>query len=528
MQFALFAIACGPPPLTIEQAEPPSNPTLGDEVWPGTHRSSYAQASTPLAGPETGATADHIGLSGTPVTVSFSAPYEDGSRVGWATEVGLDAAILKFDHDAFTVVDRYVPAEREDDPPTVPVGISGAYTLVDAQGQFVVGRTRFVSIFGDATPGEASSPITLRRRLFVPDSAFCGPDDIIAGMTATFDGHLAFATELGNLFVLPLDATDDDLTDLPVISVNDCAAGEPTEVVGNSLAADEDGGIYLVSSAQMYRFDWDGTSLRERWRAPYLTDGLVSPLRLSPGSGSTPSLMGTGPDQDRFVVITDGQTLMHLVLFWRDEIPEGWEPIAPGRDPRIACEVPVRFGDPEATTSISEQSVAVRGYGAVVVNNLVDDPTLVGDDLAIVQNIVSALEGGDPAKAPRGVERIDWDPRRQICETVWVNETVSIPNGIPSISAASELVYGIEQRDGAWGLGGLDWETGESVLFAPSQPTLCDEAALGPLAAFPSITETLERLPASCENATYAATTVGPDGVVYTGTFFGVSRYTPE
>ena len=39
--------------------------------------------------------------------------------------------------------------------------------------------------------------------------------------------------------------------------------------------------------------------------------------------------MGSG-DDDRLVVITDGQPLMHLVFLWRDAIPEDWvgEPLA--------------------------------------------------------------------------------------------------------------------------------------------------------------------------------------------------------
>ena len=139
--------------------------------------------------------------------------------------------------------------------------------------------------------------------------------------------------------------------------------------------------------------------------------------------------------------ITDGQNLMNLVLFWRDDIPADWEPIAPGKDRRIACEIPIRFGVPDVTESCSEQSVAVRGYSAVVVNDLLRDPTINEPSespfAAIAQNLVSALEGGIPAKAPIGFERVDWDPESQTCASIWANTTVSVPNGIPSISEAS-------------------------------------------------------------------------------------------
>ena len=142
-------------------------------------------------------------------------------------------------------------------------------------------------------------------------------------------------------------------------------------------------------------------------------------------------LRATPSADDRFVVITDGQALMNLVLFWRDEVPEGWEPIAPGKDPRIACEIPVDFGT-GATEAISEQSVAVRGYSAIVVNDLLTDPTInppSGPLDAVAQNTVSALEGGIPDKAPFGFERIDWDPVTQTCSTIWAKSDISVPNG---------------------------------------------------------------------------------------------------
>lgn len=34
-----------------------------------------------------------------------------------------------------------------------------------------------------------------------------------------------------------------------------------------------------------------------------------------------------------------------------------------------------------------------------------------------------------------------------------------------------------------------------------------------------------ERLPASCENSFCAAAEVGPDGALYQGTWYGVTRY---
>jgi hypothetical protein len=519
--------------------EPLCSTAFGDTVWSGSHRASYAQGSSAFPGPTDSATttSEHLVSpgAGIPVVLSFSTPYEDGGRSVWSTVTGADAAVIKIDHETFDIIDWYVPAQREDDPPDFTLGLSGAYTAIDSKNRFIVGRTRFVGFYLDGVEGDRSSPIELEKRIFMPDEVFCNEDDVIAGMSLTYDGYLAFATELGNLFVISPDADPDNLGQVPVVSTNEnCATADEAdlEIVSNSVAVDESGGIYVLTSEAMYRFDWDGSGLTRAWRAAYdSAEEVPSPIRLGPGSGSTPSLMGTEADDDRFVVITDGQGLMNLVLFWRDDVPEDWQPIAPGKDPRIACEVPVDYGT-GATQAISEQSVAVRGYAAVVVNDLLTNPTINPPSMlglgAVAQNTVSALEGGIPEKAPFGFERIDWDPETRTCSTVWANSDISVPNGIPSISEASGLVYGAGQRDGQWGLEGLDFQTGASRVWVEAGPGTCLPEHMAILSILPGVGEVLTQVPDSCENSFYAATTIGPDGMVYQGTLNGVTRHVPQ
>ncbi len=93
--------------------------------------------------------------------------------------------------------------------------------------------------------------------------------------------------------------------------------------------------------------------------------------------------MGTSRSEDRFVVITDGQKQVHLDLMWRDKIPADWEPVRPGANRRIACEVPVDFGQPPGTPSLNEQSVLIRGTSAVLVNNLQGYDELIGRPAAV-------------------------------------------------------------------------------------------------------------------------------------------------
>ena len=496
---------CSTPP-AADGAEPPCNPHLAASPWAGNHRNSYAQASSPFPGPTGPAeqiNVDHDGFSSAPIVLSFSPRYRDGKRVIWASTVGLTNEILKIDPTTVTVIDKYIPQVEEGAGPGTN-SVSGAYNLVDADNHLHVGQATALEVYGDAVPGKRESTIALLRRFNLPASALCG-DDRVVGITMTYDGQIAFATENGVVGVVPRQPKRMTAKHLRTFSINgkDCAGGPDgqLETVSNSIAADENGGLYVVSSHAMYRIDWKRGRLALAWRSGYKGAGGSGGGRLGAGSGSTPTLMGTAADDDRFVVITDGQQLMHLVLMWRDKIPRGWHPIRKGADRRIACEIPVTFGDESADRSLSEQSVLVRGHSAVVVNNLQQLDPVTGQLPSQVAPY-SQLLSGLPGNAPAGIERFDWDPRTKTCGVAWSNPAVSIPNGIPTMSAATNMIYGIGSRGGVWTLEGLDWDTGDETLTVETT-------------AFPT------------SNSFYAATTIGPGGTVWTGNFGGVTRFQP-
>lgn len=519
-------------------SEPPCNPHLAQSRWSASHRGSYAQGSSPNRGLESGRVdTRHVDLPGTPIQIQFSDAYPDGGRAAWGSLI--DAfdrrVVFKAGVNSGRLIDLYVPEEREDDPPAAATGgITGAYNMLDRGGRFIVPRQRFFDVFEDGTKDRVNSPIALRKRYFLPERAFCGAEDVLVGATMTYDGYIAFATERGVVGTVPRKPPQMTDANLNTIAINeDCdAPDDQLETVSNNIAADEKGGIYVVTSSMMRRFDHDASKnrLTDRWRARYDAGSEVSEIRLGTGSGSTPSLMGTKRGQDRFVVITDGQDLMHLDLFWRDRPPKDWKGMGGDRPRRMACEYPVRFGDPNATTSLSEQSVAVRGYGSLLVNNELDFdfPDGLTGTLRTAQ---AALRGGDPDAAPKGMERIDWNPRKQRCRSVWGNPKVSVPNGIPSISGRSGTAYGIEQRAGAWGVGGLNWRTGKSRFFARSEQQGCSDEALaifGETGILPILQPTLDELPGSCQNSFYAATEIGPSRSIWTGTFYGMTIYRPD
>jgi len=229
--------------------------------------------------------------------------------------------------------------------------------------------------------------------------------------------------------------------------------------VRNGFAIDPSGGIYIASQAHMHKVVWTGSGLSispadGAWTAPYLNDW-------GHGTGATPSLMGFGLE-DRFVVITDGQPLMQVVLFWRDAIPDDWQALAEAPDRRIAGMQPAHMGNAEIQAIQSEQSVVVAGYGALVVNNNARNAPWYLPERA--RMLLVSFLGNQLEYQPYGVQKFAWDPRARVFAQSWVNTEVSSPNSVPLVSYASNRVYLVGARDQNWTLEALDWSTGEEVF----------------------------------------------------------------
>jgi hypothetical protein len=335
---------------------------------------------------------------------------------------------------------------------------SGAYTVVDIENTFYTVQGTTLLAYRDANPGVLTSPIALARSVTIPAS-IADSDDAIVGINLLWDGNIAFATRDGKAGVIRRDFTQ----------VQGVTLGVGAEQVSNSIATDEQGGIYVVSSKAMYRVQWTGAnvSLDESagaWRAEYSagSDG-TGGGRLGAGSGSTPTLMGT--DGQKFVVITDGAKVANIVLFWRDAIPAGWQAIKTGKDRRIAAEMPVNFGNTNRAETKSEQSVLVSGYGAVVVSNDYRNVDLLSGSTG-VPIIDSALNGlivfnsGRMLHQPWGVQKFQWDTSTRKLRSVWVRNDVSCPNAIPVMSEASNRFYCVGAHLGSWTIESLDWTSG--------------------------------------------------------------------
>lgn len=339
---------------------------------------------------------------------------------------------------------------------------SGNYVLCDKDNYAYTNIGTTIARYKLSDAANPEKGIELDRQIDI--KPYLSGARVLVGAVMTYDGYIVLAYNRG--FVI----ADRNLT-----QVLDHYVLPEGQVLSNSIAIDENNGIYLASNSNvengnglMQKIVWKDRKLSVdaedgAWQANYEGGPTAPSVKMGCGTGSTPTLMGFDDDEDKLVVITDGKKRMNIVAFWRDEIPSDAKEVVPG-NPRIADMREITCGLPTSTEWIqSEQSVVCAGYGAFVVNNILSGGTTSGDKL------VDVLAIGPLIETPVGVERLQWDTLNNRWETVWTRADVSSPSMIPAVSTSSEMVFvsGYSKADG-WEVTGLDWNTGSTrhrVIF---------------------------------------------------------------
>ncbi len=480
---AVFLGAC------VAAAEgPPRNPYLASSVYPLGHGDAAQQDALPIRGPADPGRALHEAdiqyshLGPAHFGAYTSSPYPDGRRVLWSngldrivkldyetyevlatrwvdgakrwTEVEADESIAAFDesnHGFFAIWQAFRDASKLRD-------LSSVYTVLDADNTYYIAdKSGVITAYGDADPNDPASAIVEKGRFELPASV----SGLTVGMNMTFDGWLVIPTEHGYVVALSRDFERHRVVRLLHSEGAEDKATRSTGYgwVRNGVAIDDEGGVYIASQEHMHKVVWSGDELSTdpadgAWTARYLNGW-------THGTGATPSLMGFG-DQDRFVVITDGEELMNVVLFWRDDVPDGWEAPTGAPDRRIAGMLPADMGDPELEEIQSEQSVVVAGYGALVVNNVPRNAPWYLPTRA--RTLLVSFLGSEPSYQPYGVQKFEWDPAAREMRRAWVNRRVSSPSCVPVVSYPSDRVYLIGARDNRWTLEALEWSDGSSAF----------------------------------------------------------------
>lgn len=486
-----------------EPPVPPSvNPFLADSIAPIAHHNSAQTDSVDIAGPagpterldEAGGGLSYQHLGPAHFGLAISPQYPDSSRVIWSN--GGDR-ISKLDYETLAVIDELL-LPVAGDPAWAPLsaaaadqeiatmdsllgldlanqglalggkyfgeGLSGVYYLLSADNVLYVGGSDSLLAYADITAGVQKSKIKLRDEWQKP--AGIGGNFVTANIT--YDGWICTVTDEGWVVLVKPDFSEYHAIQMlgseiaPAHNQKMIDEGNrpgSASWVRNGPAIDEDGGIYIPSLEHMHKVVWDGTRLSTdpadgAWVAQYNNGTGI-------GTGATASLMGYD-GEDQFVVITDGDEVMNMLLFWRNEIPADWQQLDGTLDRRIAGQVRADIGNDSADAVQTEQSVVVGGYGAFVVNNA---PASFPSPLfERFPSLLAGFAGRDPAITPHGIQKFEWDPVAQELREAWVNTEISSANSVPVISTASNLIYTVGARNNEWTLEAIDWDTGASAF----------------------------------------------------------------
>ncbi|NLD06247.1 MAG: SYNERG-CTERM sorting domain-containing protein [Synergistaceae bacterium] len=368
-------------------------------------------------------------------------PEENFRKLGESSAVGMTVSEMDKYLSEILVRDEYYSFGN------------GAYSVVDKDNVLYTNFGNDLYAFKLTDLANPSAGITVKNSIINVDTAILGQKSRLFGLALTYDNYLV-VTFLNGVAVIDREL---NLTTKELLTFGNLKNGSLSDAVSNSIAIDEKNGIYIVSNTTMRKLVWDGTKITLKWKEVYNEDTTVPPIvKFDYGTGSTPTLMGFGDDQDKLVVITSGGSQMKLVAFWRDEIPTGLE--------RKADEIPVTCGlDPLPEWIQSEQSVVVSGYGAFVVNNM---PSTVAPELE-AENKNKTLQVslmGPAYPGPLGVERFEWNPVTHKWKSVWQRPDIASNSMIPAHSRTGTmvLVNGYYKESG-WEVTGLDWNTGKTV-----------------------------------------------------------------
>jgi hypothetical protein len=249
------------------------------------------------------------------------------------------------------------------------------------------------------------------------------PDDQIGSVLPDFSGTLWAVTKQGT--VATINPSNGRVASLRL-------EGERIE---NSLAADETGGVYIVSDHALYRFDANrrGEPVIS-WREVYDRGTRLKPGQFSQGSGTTPTLMGSD-----YVTITDNADPYMQVLVYRRA--------AHGTGERLVTSVPV-FGAHEGCT---ENSLVATHHSIVVENNY-------------GYSSYEVTTGG--RSTTPGLARIDLDGNGH-GSVVWTSDE-RVPSLVTKASLATGLIYTYTKDPGpgttdAWYFTAIDFHTGKTV-----------------------------------------------------------------
>lgn len=264
------------------------------------------------------------------------------------------------------------------------------------------------------------------------------------------------------------------------------------ETIANSFAMDESGGVFIVSTHALYRFDTVAGKPKVTWRKAYDRGSRVKPGQVSQGSGTTPTLIGSASSKGGgSVAITDNaDPKMNVLVFRRGKAGPG---------PAL-CKQPVF----EADKGSDENSLVSVPGGLIAENNY-------GYEGPIPKDVTTRSPDTEP-----GIVRVDVNYRDGGCRIAWWNKTARIPTVVAKASLGSGLLYAYTHPSADE----LPWIT------PPAPNVLAPESWFFTAFDLRTGKQVWSRLTGTNLgfNNNYAPVSIGPDGTAYVGTLGGLVR----
>jgi hypothetical protein len=264
------------------------------------------------------------------------------------------------------------------------------------------------------------------------------------------------------------------------------------ETIANSFAMDESGGVFIVSTAALYRFDVARGEPVVTWRKTYDNGSRQKPGQVSQGSGTTPTLIdsASSPGGGSIAITDNADPKMHVLVFRRGKSGPG----------EALCNQPVfasgQSDDENSLISVPGGLIAENNYG-----------------------YIGPLPSGATTRSPDttpGLVRVDVNYKHGGCHVAWNNSTARVPTAVSKVDLSNGLLYTYTHPSSAE----LPWKgTALPDLLAPDAWYF---------SAFDVRTgrEVWSQLAGSglSYNNNYAPISLGPDGAAYVGTLGGLVR----
>ncbi len=330
---------------------------------------------------------------------------------------------------------------------------NGIYSLVDKEGYYFTVYGTTVYKFGHQAPNDPLSGIkvvaSLDMKTTLPPEQAKGLKSLV-GVNITGDGHLVVVMG-GAIVVVTRDLANPKLVTIP------------GEAIENNVTADADNGIYVVTTKNMHKLVWTGKTLSSdpkdgAWVSPYDVSSEPIPGAVSRGSGTTPTIIGTGPGQDKLVVIANYGTPVKAVAFWADDIPSDFKRKPGSKSRRIADQIAVRVD----AAGTMESSFIGYGDGFVAMNQTPPKP-IMKEAPSRRAFLCSVGTMGGTRPAAKGLEKFVWNKQERKLESAWLNKETPMLVTVATYNRPTNRIYIEGAEKGVFGLYQIDWDTGKQV-----------------------------------------------------------------